>query len=199
MNEFLSSQMLLSGRIKKTPSGLVSEDRYQWLSLQEAEPDLGLPLENDSVLIGDTTGTRAWSKNLNVDITGTAVAATNIAGGLALEIPVQIEPGITTFIPAPAVPEKFLAWDGEAFVWTASTGFGGGFTSTDDNLTNADYFPIFVTQPNGTIVKSSSTKLKFNPFTGTITVDNITVTSTLSGADVNTSEIDNFTISGGDY
>ena len=44
-----------------------------------------------------------------------------------------------------------------------------GFATTDDNSTNTSYYPVFVTAVNGSTAKTSSTKLAYNPSTGTFT------------------------------
>lgn len=51
---------LLSNRVEKTPSTEVSADRYEYLALAEAEPDLGVPAGNSYILASTTTGTRSW-------------------------------------------------------------------------------------------------------------------------------------------
>lgn len=58
---------LLSGRVGVTSFAGLSTDRnqivggqYTFLGLAEAEPNLGLPGDNDQVLIGDADGTRRW-------------------------------------------------------------------------------------------------------------------------------------------
>ena len=51
---------LLSDRVKKIPPTEVSPDRYEFLRLSEAEPDLGIPPQNNSVLTSDSLGVRAW-------------------------------------------------------------------------------------------------------------------------------------------
>lgn len=51
---------LLTGKVQKTPSAEVSADRYVFLKLSEAEPDLGLPAVSGYVLSSTTTGTRSW-------------------------------------------------------------------------------------------------------------------------------------------
>lgn len=70
MSDLLSGLPLLSGRVKKTPPNQVSADRYDWITLQEVEPDLGLPSINGAVLLSATDGTRSWSSNLTVDGSG---------------------------------------------------------------------------------------------------------------------------------
>jgi len=55
-----------SGKVKKIPSANVSSDRYEFLSLGEAEPDLGLPEANNYVLVSDTDGNRTWTNSLDI-------------------------------------------------------------------------------------------------------------------------------------
>jgi hypothetical protein len=52
---------LLSDRVKKTPSSQVSAERYDFLKLSEAEPDLGVPSATGSVLVSTSTGVRSWT------------------------------------------------------------------------------------------------------------------------------------------
>jgi len=51
---------LLSGRVKKIPSANVSSTRYQFLKLEETEPDLGLPSTDGQALLSNVTGYRYW-------------------------------------------------------------------------------------------------------------------------------------------
>jgi hypothetical protein len=58
---------LLSGRVGVTSYSGLGTDRQQtngfpsFLSLEEAEPNLGLPSDNDFVLHGDINGRRFWA------------------------------------------------------------------------------------------------------------------------------------------
>jgi hypothetical protein len=61
----------LSGKIKKTPPNKVSVDRYKYISLDEAEPDLGLAPANNSLLTSNTIGGRYWLT------TGTGLTVSN--------------------------------------------------------------------------------------------------------------------------
>ena len=54
----------LSDRVKKTPPSKVSAERYQFLKLSEAEPDLGVPAANNYVLTSDTDGNRLWTDSV---------------------------------------------------------------------------------------------------------------------------------------
>jgi hypothetical protein len=56
---------LISNKVKKTPSSQVSEDRYNFLQLSDAEPDLGIPAGNNYILSSNTFGQRSW---LNIDL-----------------------------------------------------------------------------------------------------------------------------------
>ena len=56
----MSKSRLVSGKQKKKSGASLDADRYDYLDVSNAEPDLGLPLVDDSVLIGDTDGTRTW-------------------------------------------------------------------------------------------------------------------------------------------
>lgn len=61
---------ILSGKVKKTPSSLVSVDRYNFLRLNEAEPDAGVPQSNNGIFASNTDGTRKWLQTgfgLNID------------------------------------------------------------------------------------------------------------------------------------
>lgn len=52
--------------------------------------------------------------------------------------------------------------------YTGSGGGGGSVTITDDNTTNASYYPVFATAAGGSTLKTASTDLIFNPGTGVL-------------------------------
>lgn len=81
---------LFSGRVKKVRPDKVSEDRYDFLKLSEAEPDLGIPSTTDSsnakrFLLTDKDGTRYWSDTLLVDDTD---GSQNLIATTEIEAPV---------------------------------------------------------------------------------------------------------------
>jgi 6-phosphogluconolactonase (cycloisomerase 2 family) len=77
---------------------------------------------------------------------GSATTATNLAGGLANQIPYQTAPNTTGFITAPSVAGTVLTWNGSAFTYTTPAGtFNGG------TITN----PLFIN--NATPTSSTST------------------------------------------
>jgi hypothetical protein len=94
-----------------------------------------------------------------------ATTATNIAGGVANQIPYQTGVGATSFITAPTTSSTVLTWNGSAFAWSAAS---GGLTISDDTTTNATRYLTFTSATTGTITSEnvSSTKLTFNPSTG---------------------------------
>jgi hypothetical protein len=55
-----------SGKVKKIPSANVSSDRYEFISLGETEPDLGVPANNSFVLTANTDGSRTWTDPSNL-------------------------------------------------------------------------------------------------------------------------------------
>jgi hypothetical protein len=81
---------LFSGRVKKVRPDNVSEERYDFLKLSEAEPDLGVPSTTDSsnakrFLLTDKDGTRYWSDTLLVDSTH---GSQNLIATTEIEAPV---------------------------------------------------------------------------------------------------------------
>ena len=58
---------LLSNKVKKVPSNQADPNRFDFISLEHTEPDLGVPSSNNQVLISNIDGTRSWSDNLELD------------------------------------------------------------------------------------------------------------------------------------
>lgn len=68
----MSNTRLLTGKVKKVHGDRLTVDRYENLSLSQAEPDLGLPSVDGSILIGSTSSNiRTWSQMVTVSTTGT--------------------------------------------------------------------------------------------------------------------------------
>jgi hypothetical protein len=66
----------LSGKVEKNPSTNADPDRYQYLDLKNAEPDLGVPNIDNAIFSSNTTGERVWvnlSENFEVDVTGNLI------------------------------------------------------------------------------------------------------------------------------
>jgi hypothetical protein len=94
-----------------------------------------------------------------------ATTATNIAGGVANQIPFQTGAGATSFIVAPTTASTALTWSGSAFTWATA---GTAVTISDDTTTNATRYPLFADATTGTVSTTyvSSTKLQYNPSKG---------------------------------
>jgi hypothetical protein len=73
------SDNLISGRVVKTPSANADPQRYSYLDLQNAEPDLGLPDGNIYVLTGNVDGTRTWSNIADIISQGGGGGVGNIS------------------------------------------------------------------------------------------------------------------------
>jgi len=55
---------LLSGRVGLTSAAGLSTDRYSFISLEQTEPNLGNPSNNNYVLYSDVNGLRYWGPNV---------------------------------------------------------------------------------------------------------------------------------------
>jgi hypothetical protein len=111
---------LISGRYEKVPSANVSADRYEFLSIQEAEPDLGLPTALGQVFTSNLTGTRTWV-NLS---TSTIQEGSNLfytdARVLANVSAMSINVLTDVYITQPNLNDV-LSWDGTKFIAQAAT------------------------------------------------------------------------------
>ena len=58
----------LSGKVRKTPPNQVPENRYKFLRLQDAEPDLGVASGNNYILTSDTEGSRVWKNPMDAAV-----------------------------------------------------------------------------------------------------------------------------------
>lgn len=76
-----------------------------------------------------------------------------------------------------AVDAATAPTNGQALIATSSTTATwqtlAGAASTDDTTTNATYYPGVYTTAGGTTLKTSSTKLTFNPSTGTLSATSL--------------------------
>lgn len=61
---------LFSGRVLTVPPTEVSEERYKWLRLAEAEPSLGSPSVNGAFIYSNQQGVRNWTTQLTTDADG---------------------------------------------------------------------------------------------------------------------------------
>jgi hypothetical protein len=78
---------LFSGKVLKVTGDSLTPDRFRFLRLAEAEPDLGTSTVDGSVLIGNTDNTREWSPDLFLTYpvdpdTSLPVTTLNVLGNL---------------------------------------------------------------------------------------------------------------------
>jgi len=113
-----------------------------------------------------------------------ATTATNLAGGATGSLPYQASAGSTTFLSA-GTNGQILTLAAGVPSWAAAP--VTGITITDDTTTNATRYLTFTSATTGTITGEdvSSTKLQYNPSTGTLSSTNVTASGTVTGALVN--------------
>ena len=69
----MSKSKLLSGRVVVTNPKEVSDDRYQFLDLSQAEPNLGVPdftaslSGSPAIVVSDDQGNRGFVRSLDLD------------------------------------------------------------------------------------------------------------------------------------
>ena len=132
---------LISGKIKKTPSANADPNRYSWLDLQNAEPDLGVPSSNGSLFVSSTTGTRSWSNTITISGTVATINTLAISGNanLGSNSNVKITGG---------TPGQFLVTDGtDNLFWSSAA------ISTASGISN-DLSSVVMAVPNGNIAMS---------------------------------------------
>lgn len=131
------------------------------------------------------TGTAAsLSIGGNAATATSATTATNLAGGAAGSLPYQASSGSTTLLAAGS-NGQILTLAAGVPSWAAAP--VTGITITDDTTTNATRYLTFTSATTGSITGENvaSTKLQFNPSTGTLSSTNFTATGTVTGALVN--------------
>lgn len=62
----MNQSKLLSGRVPVTPYNNLSNSRYEFLGLSDAEPSLGVPTANGSLFTSTSNGIRSWSNVVNI-------------------------------------------------------------------------------------------------------------------------------------
>jgi hypothetical protein len=158
----------------------VSSTKYQF------NPSTGV-LTSTS-FTGAGTGLTGTASSLsiggNAATATSATTATNLAGGAAGSLPYQASSGSTTLLAAGSNGQILTLASGVPS-WAAAP--VTGITITDDTTTNATRYLTFTSATTGTITGEdvSSTKLQYNPSTGTTSSTNFTASGTVTGALVN--------------
>lgn len=73
----------ISEKVLKTPSAEADPNRYEFLDLSNAEPDLGVPTMDNAISASNTSGERSWinlSSNFEIDSSSNLVITKIEAG-----------------------------------------------------------------------------------------------------------------------
>jgi hypothetical protein len=97
----MTKSRLFSGKIKKVSGEQLSADRYKYLDLSNAEPDLGVPNIDGQVLVSTNTGTRYWANTL----TNITLVDSNVVGDLNVDGDVYSNGGSPLYTPRITISE----------------------------------------------------------------------------------------------
>lgn len=165
------------------------------IPLTNAEVDANFSnLNTDKLEISDAVSTNTVNKVVKRDVSGnfsagtitaslsgTASQATNIAGGAIGSIPYQTNANTTSYLTI-GTSGQVLTSNGIAPVWTT---LPQQATITDDTSTDATRYIMFGSATSGSLtgITVSSTKLYYNPATGSLNATNF---NSLSDASLKT-------------
>ena len=132
---------LISGIVKKTPAANADPNRYAWLDLTNAEPDLGVPSSNGSLFISTVDGTRSWSNTITITGSVATINTLTVSGNsnLGSNSNVNITGGS---------PGQFIVTDGAGnLAWSSAA------ISVASGISN-DQSSVAIVAPNGNITMS---------------------------------------------
>jgi hypothetical protein len=129
---------------------------------------LSLGTTNYVLTAGASAPQYVAQSTLSVGSATTATTSTNLAGGVAGAIPWQSAASTTGFTAAGTTGQVLTSAGTGTPTWTTPTSYA---TVTDDTTTNSTRYPLFANQTSGNLSTeyTSSTKLQYNPSTGTFT------------------------------
>ena len=163
----MSKSRLLSGRIKKKIGTELSEIRHDYLDLSEAEPDLGFPDNNNSVLLSNTDGTRRWAAIpgvINLFQAGTLQAYTGTIRWYApynLSIPSILPRVVSTADQTIIITVKKNGSSAATLTILANTNIGAAYTS-GLSLAYGDYLTVDLTQSGTSSQPGSDLYVQFS-------------------------------------
>jgi len=127
--------------------------------------DVYVPSPSNGDLVTWNNSNSRWQSAAQSTIT--AGSATNLVGGATGSVPYQSGSGTTTFLAAGSDGQVLKLASGVP-TWSSDA---SGVTISDDTTTNATRYLTFTSATTGNVTTEnvSSTKLQFNPSTGTLT------------------------------
>jgi len=203
----MSNSRLTSGRVLKTPSIQVTADRYQYLGLNQAEPDLGVAASNGQVLTSSTTGTRSF---VTADLqfiadsgaTSTTALITDVTGNLTGNVIGNVT-GTTSDISnhdtdtlTEGTSNLYFTTDRARSSFTAGTGItiNNGVIDVGQQVSPTDNVSFNNVTVNGLLNSDDITGTNIEA-TGNVTITgNLTVLGTSTAQNVNNVNITNLTI-----
>ena len=119
------------------------------------------------ILNSNGASTPTWINTSSI----TAGKATNLAGGSAGVVPYQSATDTTAFTAVGTSGQVLKSNGTSAPTWVNPSSLGANITITDDTSTNSTFYPTFTSATSGTVTGEyvSSTRLSYNPSTGSIT------------------------------
>jgi hypothetical protein len=117
------------------------------------------------------------------NFSGLASSATNIAGGVANQIPYQTSAGATSFISAPTISSTYLSWNGSSFAWATAGGSGMVYPGAGiPNSTGSAWGTSYTTTGSGTVVALATSPTLTTPAITGGTIDNTVIGGTTPAA-----------------
>ena len=171
---------LTSGRVEKVDSANVSADRYQFLSLKEAEPDLGLPTTAGQVFTSNTTGSRYWT---TLD-TGNVVETSNLYYSNARVLSNVSLMSINVFADVDITyksPGYGLIWDGSNWVANVITVSGTELSNVANTVLSIVQGQISGLQANNAIFSNTAAVANVAGLANVATFANVAAIANLSG------------------